>query len=80
MINALRQSVATLQHDNMQLQQQITAKNGDQGKHKYPGPTPYNGRDGNVQMFLTQAKAYLKYYSNSFLNDSDKVMCIAGYL
>ena len=29
MINALRQSVATLQHDNMQLQQQIAAKNRD---------------------------------------------------
>ena len=31
-------------------------------------------------MFLTQAKAYLKYYSASFPNESDKVMCIAGYL
>ena len=31
-------------------------------------------------MFLTQAKAYLKYYSTSFLHDADKVMCIAGYL
>ena len=31
-------------------------------------------------MFLTQAKAYLKSYSSSFLNESDKVMCIAGYL
>ena len=31
-------------------------------------------------MFLTQAKAYLKYYSASFPTEADKVMCIAGYL
>ena len=66
--------------DNLQLQQQIGNQGNNHGKHKYPGPTPYDGREGNVQMFLTQAKAYLKYYSASFPNESDKVMCIAGYL
>ena len=79
-INALREGIEALRMDNLQLQQQIGIQGNNHGKHKYPGPTPYDGREGNVQMFLTQAKAYLKYYSASFPNESDKVMCIAGYL
>ena len=79
-INALREGIEALRIDNLQLQQQIGNQGNNHGKHKYPGPTPYDGREGNVQMFLTQAKAYLKYYSRNFLTESDKVIYIAGYL
>ncbi|CAJ2508953.1 Uu.00g139790.m01.CDS01 [Anthostomella pinea] len=54
----------------------MTGNNG----YKLPPPASYNVNDGNVQGFLTQAKAYLRFYARQINTKPDKVLCVARFL
>jgi len=47
---------------------------------KVPPPTPFEGRQGTLRAFLTQARLYLRFQSSAITYTSDKVLTIAGYL
>ncbi|CAJ2501061.1 Uu.00g039140.m01.CDS01 [Anthostomella pinea] len=81
MVQQLQTRIQQLESSNQQLEAQVMAApvTGNSG-YKLPPPASYNGKDGNVQGFLTQAKAYLRFYIRQINTEPDKVLCMAGFL
>ncbi|CAJ2503381.1 Uu.00g107750.m01.CDS01 [Anthostomella pinea] len=81
MIQQLQTRIQQLKGSNQQLEAQVmaTPMTGNSG-YKLPPPASDNGKDGNVQGFLTQAKAYLRFYARQINTEPDKVLCVAGFL
>ena len=59
----------------------ITANKGSGTRgYKLAPPNSYDGKKGTAQGFLTQAKAYLRFYQREIVNEDDKVLTVAGFL
>ncbi|KAH8193756.1 hypothetical protein TruAng_012078 [Truncatella angustata] len=83
MIRALQEQLGALQLTEQIASIPLTTApavaHGSNG-YKMPAPQAYDGKDGNVQGFLTQCKAYLRFYRDKIITPSDKILCIAGFL
>ncbi|KAI1855990.1 uncharacterized protein JN550_013917, partial [Neoarthrinium moseri] len=85
MIRQLQKALDTVKSDNEQLTAQLVAVNstqrgGGSGGYKLAPPQSYSGKDGGIQGFLTQARAYLRFYSGTIITEPDKILCVAGFL
>lgn len=82
LIQQLHDELQELREDNQQLTNQLASlpMNPGGNGYKLTPPQPYDGKDGSVQGFLTQMKAYLRFYAGTIRNQEDKVLCAAGFL
>ena len=85
MIRDLQSALKEVKNDNEQLTAQLVAVNntsrgGGSGGYKLSPPQSYNGKDGGIQGFLTQARAYLRFYNGTIITEPDKILCVAGFL
>ena len=45
-----------------------------------PAPTPFEGKQGTLRTFLTQARLYTRFQGSALPYTSDKVLAVAAYL
>lgn len=79
----LQQQTAELQQQMSQLQQQAAEaaqSGGTTRREKVPKPSNFDGERGNVQAFLTQARAYLFANAHFLLTEADKILFVGGLL
>jgi hypothetical protein len=78
---ALLRKIEQLEAENGNMQQLINAM-GDTGKGraKIEAPTKYGGDKEGLAGFLTQMRAYLRYYPDKFPDEASKVMFASSRL